>query len=159
MWINAEIHKLRFLDLEIDLANYRSWSFISNKSIIICAELLLLADLHPCQRSQLPSIGVTTGVLWPKPAWWMSLRRRWDLVVAQSLSLLLCYVSYTLLFLNLQFAALTVPKPVDTQTAKIDSQEQEAVSLSSYFSESFSVLWFKRAHQRYPFSFKYTYIW
>ncbi len=76
-----------------------------------------------------------------------------------SLCLLLWYVSYTLLFLNLQFAALTVPEPVDTQTAKIDSQEQEAVSLSSYFSESFSVLWLKRAHQRYSFSFKYTYKW
>ncbi|XP_016371596.1 ATP synthase subunit d, mitochondrial-like [Sinocyclocheilus rhinocerous] len=33
-----------------------------------------------------------------------------------------------------KFAALTVPEPVDTQTANIDAQEQEAVSLSSYFS-------------------------
>lgn len=134
MWINAEIHKRRSLDLDIDLANYRNWNFISNKSIIICANLFLLADLHPCQRNQLPSIGVTTGVLWPKQAWWMSLRRRWDPVVAQFLCFLLRYVSYRLMFLNLQFAALTVPEPVDTQTAKIDAQEQEAVSLSSYFS-------------------------
>ncbi len=55
-------------------------------------------------------------------------------MVAQFLSFLLRYVSYRLLFLNLQFAALTVPEPVDTQTAKIDAQEQEAVSLLSYFS-------------------------
>lgn len=30
---------------------------------------------------------------------------------------------------DLQFSALKVPEPVDTQTAKIDAQEQEAVSV------------------------------
>lgn len=30
---------------------------------------------------------------------------------------------------DLQFSALKVPEPVDTQSAKIDAQEQEAVSV------------------------------
>lgn len=49
-----------------------------------------------------------------------------DLVssAAVCLSVLFLHVS-----LNLQFSALTVPEPVDTQSAKIDAQEQEAVSV------------------------------
>lgn len=35
---------------------------------------------------------------------------------------------YKNLSFNLQFSDLKVPEPVDTQTAKIDAQEKEAVS-------------------------------
>lgn len=94
---NKTIYKSRFLDLERDFANYRDWNFISNKSIITYAELFLLADLHRCQRNQLPSTGLTTGVLWLKQAWWMSLRRRWDPVISRFLFFFLC-LSYSQLF-------------------------------------------------------------
>lgn len=41
---------------------------------------------------------------------------------------LLCSL-YVCLAFHLQFSALKIPEPVDTQTAKVDVQEQEAVSV------------------------------
>lgn len=144
-------------DLDIDLANYRSWSFISNTSIIICAELFLLVDLHPCQRSQLPSIGVTTEVLWPKQAWWMSLRRRWDPVLAQSLFFTVLCVLYA------SVSQCTV-RCIDGPWASGHSDSKawcpgagSCESLVILQLKRFSIV-IKRAPQRDCFSFIYTYI-
>ncbi|KFQ27576.1 hypothetical protein N332_09821, partial [Mesitornis unicolor] len=37
---------------------------------------------------------------------------------------------------NLQFSALKVPEPVDTQTAKIDAQEQESAKSSAEYVQA-----------------------